>query len=42
MQVRDGMSQVVLTVGPGHTLREAAAESRELIRLARAKAFFVT
>jgi len=25
MQVKDGMSQVVLTVGPGHTLREAAA-----------------
>src|ERR1700756_3718272 len=25
MQVRDGMSSVVLTVGPGHTLREAAA-----------------
>jgi signal-transduction protein with cAMP-binding, CBS, and nucleotidyltransferase domain len=24
MQVRDGMSEVVLTVGPGHTLREAA------------------
>jgi CBS domain-containing protein len=24
MQVRDGMSNVVLTVGPGHTLREAA------------------
>ena len=24
MQVRDGMSQAVLTVGPGHTLREAA------------------
>jgi CBS domain-containing protein len=24
MQVRDGMSQVVLTVGPGHSLREAA------------------
>jgi CBS domain-containing protein len=24
MQVRHGMSQVVLTVGPGHTLREAA------------------
>ena len=24
MQVRDGMSQMVLTVGPGHTLREAA------------------
>ena len=24
MQVRDGMSGVVLTVGPGHTLREAA------------------
>lgn len=25
MQVRDGMSEVVLTVGPSHTLREAAA-----------------
>jgi CBS domain-containing protein len=25
MQVRDGMTDVVLTVGPGHTLREAAA-----------------
>jgi signal-transduction protein with cAMP-binding, CBS, and nucleotidyltransferase domain len=24
MQVRDGMSEVVLTVGPSHTLREAA------------------
>jgi CBS domain-containing protein len=24
MRVRDGMSPVVLTVGPGHTLREAA------------------
>jgi len=24
MQVRDGMSSVVLTVGPGHSLREAA------------------
>jgi CBS domain-containing protein len=24
MQVRDGMSKLVLTVGPGHTLREAA------------------
>ena len=24
MQVKDGMSQVALTVGPGHTLREAA------------------
>lgn len=24
MQVRDGMSTVVLTVGPGHTLRQAA------------------
>ena len=24
MQVRDGMSNVVLTVGPGHTLSEAA------------------
>ena len=25
MRVRDGMSDVVLTVGPGHTLRQAAA-----------------
>lgn len=25
MQVREGMSEVVLTIGPGHTLREAAA-----------------
>jgi CBS domain-containing protein len=25
MQVREGMTPVVLTVGPGHTLREAAA-----------------
>ena len=25
MQVRDGMTEVVLTLGPGHTLREAAA-----------------
>jgi CBS domain-containing protein len=25
MQVRQGMTDVVLTVGPGHTLREAAA-----------------
>jgi signal-transduction protein with cAMP-binding, CBS, and nucleotidyltransferase domain len=24
MEVRDGMSSVILTVGPGHTLREAA------------------
>ncbi len=24
MQVREGMSEVVLTVGPGHTLRQAA------------------
>ena len=24
MQVREGMSEVVLTVGPGHTLREAS------------------
>lgn len=24
MQVREGMSEVVLTVGPGHTLRDAA------------------
>jgi CBS domain-containing protein len=25
MQVREGMSEVVLTVGPGHTLRDVAA-----------------
>jgi CBS domain-containing protein len=25
MEVREGMSEVVLTVGPGHTLREAAS-----------------
>ncbi|HEV2770178.1 MAG TPA: CBS domain-containing protein [Solirubrobacteraceae bacterium] len=24
MQVRDGMNEIVVTVGPGHTLREAA------------------
>ena len=29
MQVRDGMSETVLTVGPGHTLREAAAPMSE-------------
>jgi signal-transduction protein with cAMP-binding, CBS, and nucleotidyltransferase domain len=29
MQVRDGMSEVVLTVGPSHTLREAAARMAE-------------
>jgi CBS domain-containing protein len=29
MQVRDGMSKVVLTVGPGHTLREAARAMSE-------------
>lgn len=29
MQVREGMSEVVLTVGPGHTLREAAAMMTE-------------
>jgi CBS domain-containing protein len=26
MQVRDGMSSMILTVGPGHTLRQAAAQ----------------
>jgi CBS domain-containing protein len=26
MQVRDGMSDLVLTVGPGHTLRQAAQQ----------------
>jgi CBS domain-containing protein len=29
MQVREGMSGVVLTVGPGHTLRQAAAQMAE-------------
>ena len=29
MQVRDGMSEVSLTVGPAHTLREAAAKMVE-------------
>lgn len=29
MQVRDGMSEVVLTMGPTHTLREAAAQMAE-------------
>ena len=27
MQVRDGMSEVVLTVGPDHTLRDAAGRA---------------
>src|SRR5204862_6593024 len=29
MRVRDGMSRLVLTVGPGHTLRDAARLMRE-------------
>ncbi len=29
MQVKDGMSEVVLTVGPGHTLRDAAGRMVE-------------
>ncbi len=29
MQVREGMSEVVLTVGPSHTLREAAVKMVE-------------
>jgi CBS domain-containing protein len=29
MQVRDGMSGMVLSVGPGHTLREAARQMTE-------------
>lgn len=29
MQVRDGMSEVVLTLGPSHTLREAAIKMTE-------------
>jgi CBS domain-containing protein len=29
MKVRDGMSELVLTVGPGHSIREAAAAMTE-------------
>src|SRR5215207_11051537 len=29
MRVQEGMSTVVLTVGPGHTLRQAAAQMAE-------------
>jgi CBS domain-containing protein len=29
MQVREGMSSVILAVGPGHTLRDAAAKMTE-------------
>jgi CBS domain-containing protein len=29
MQVRDGMTKMVLTIGPGHTLREAATRMAE-------------
>ena len=29
MEVRDGMSEVVLTIGPGHSLREAARRMTE-------------
>jgi CBS domain-containing protein len=29
MEVRDGMSSLILTVGPGHTLREAAQRMTE-------------
>jgi CBS domain-containing protein len=29
MQVREGMSEIVLTVGPSHTLREAAEKMLE-------------
>lgn len=29
MEVREGMSSIVLAVGPGHTLREAAAKMTE-------------
>ena len=35
MQVREGMSEVVLTIGPGHTLREAAAAMSGRQRRAR-------
>ena len=29
MQVREGMSELVLTVGPGHSLRDAARQMAE-------------
>ena len=29
MRVRDGMSEVIVTIGPGHSLREAAAAMTE-------------
>ena len=29
MEVREGMSSVILAVGPGHTLREAATKMTE-------------
>ena len=29
MEVRDGMSEIVLTIGPAHTLREAATKMTE-------------
>ena len=29
MEVRDGMSEILLTIGPGHTLREAATKMTE-------------
>jgi CBS domain-containing protein len=29
MEVRDGMNQIVVTIGPGHTLREAARRMAE-------------
>ena len=31
MEVREGMSNVVLTLGPGHTLREAATRAYEKV-----------
>ena len=29
MEVREGMTSVVLTIGPGHTLRDAARQMTE-------------
>ena len=37
MQVRDGMSPRVLTVGPGHTLRQAATQMAERARRRRGR-----
>ena len=37
MEVREGMSDVVLTVGPGHSLREAAQRMLGGVRVAEVR-----